>query len=136
MAPARAAADNDLLPADAVRVVGVAVRDLAASAELRTTQDRLEAGRLQAARSGRMGQRPLDGDEAQAAAVHRQPGAACDATREARGVDDAGLEGRDLGEVEDVVDVNAWAYDLDAAEAVDREVAERVGGRDRRQREG
>ena len=45
------------------------------------------------------------------------------------------LEGRDLGEVEDVADVEPVPGDLDAREAVDREVAERVcGGCGRRER--
>ncbi len=46
----------------------------------------------------------------------------------------AGLEGRDLGKVEDVEDVDPVAGGLDPAELVDREVAERM--RDAAQREG
>ena len=44
-----------------------------------------------------------------------------------------GLEGRDLRQVEHVDDVEAVPGDLDAAEAVDREVAERMRGRGDRQ---
>src|SRR5262249_5705077 len=44
----------------------------------------------------------------------------------AAGVDRAGLERRDLRHVEHIEDVDARARDLDSAEAVDREVAERV----------
>ena len=41
----------------------------------------------------------------------------------------AGLEGRDLGEVEDVVDEDTVARELDAGIVVDGEVAERVRAR-------
>ena len=45
------------------------------------------------------------------------------------------LEGRNLGHVQHVADVEARARDLDPAEAVDREVAQRMRRRQRRERE-
>src|SRR6476619_8045026 len=48
--------------------------------------------------------------------------------------DVTGLERWDLGQVQDVMDVEPWARGLDPAESVDREVAERVRCRECRQR--
>ena len=60
-----------------------------------------------------------------------------DESRRSRAARDpvAELEGRDLGEVEDVANVDAVAGELDARVVVDREVAERVGARRARERE-
>ena len=76
--------------------------------------------------------------EARRPSVHGQTRPGGDPARIGTRVDAAGLlrlEGRDLGHVEDVTDVDPVARDLDPAEAVDREVAERVRGRARRGRE-
>ena len=66
-------------------------------------------------------------------AVHRQVRAAREATARTTCASMlARLEGGDLGEVEDVANVDAVARDLDPAETVDREVAERMRRRRRR----
>src|SRR5439155_14028478 len=49
-----------------------------------------------------------------------------DPSRVCAGIDAAGLERGDLRHVEHVPDVEPWSGDLDAAEAVDREVTERM----------
>ena len=68
----------------------------------------------------------LDRHEARVAAVHRQLGAARESLRVRRRVDTPCLEGRDLGEIEDVEHVYARAGNFEAAEPVDGEVAERM----------
>ena len=68
-----------------------------------------------------------DRDEPGPVAVDAQVCAGGDSPRVDRRVDPARLlrlEGRDLGEVEDVAHVDAVSRDLDAAEGVDREVAQ------------
>src|SRR3954470_8522605 len=67
--------------------------------------------------------------QCRAPAVERELGPARDAARVRLRVDAARLEGGDLRKVEDIDDVEAVTRDLDAAEAVDREVAERVSRR-------
>src|SRR5690348_1730122 len=74
-------------------------------------------------------------EEADATAADGELGPARDPCGVGARVDAPGLEGRDLGQVEDVEDVDAVACDLDPAEAVDREVAERVCGGGRGPRE-
>src|SRR3954468_23706895 len=66
--------------------------------------------------------------------VDGELGPARDAARVRLRVDVTGLKRGDLREVEDVDDVEAVTGDLDAAEPVDREVAERVSRR--RDRDG
>src|SRR4051794_15290202 len=114
--------DDDFLPADSIGVVAVAVPHLAPAAKPRAAKDRFEPRRPQSAGTRRMRKRPLEWSEPYCASVHRQLGAARESARKAGSVDPAGLEGRDLGEIEDVVNVEARPGDLDAAEAVDREV--------------
>ena len=83
-----------------------------------------------------MGQRVPERDERRRPPSDRQVRVRGDPACVGIGVDAAGLEGRDLGHVEDVADVDAVARDLDPAEAVDREVAERMGGRGGRREQG
>ena len=82
-----------------------------------------------------MRERGLDRNQLRAAPIHRQLSAARDATRIAPRVDLSRLEGRDLREIQDVVHVDARAGDLDPAEPVHGEVAERMSGRGYRQDE-
>src|SRR3989442_1956170 len=129
-ASTRRSADDDLLPADATRVVRVAVGHGARGSESRPTQPRLEPGRLQPPGARWMGESGLDGDQTCAAPVHRQSSPARDATRVQLRVDPACLKRGDLREIEDVAHVDPRSCDLDPAEAVDGEVAEwmRRGG--------
>src|SRR5262245_16471927 len=80
------------------------------------------------------GRRP--GNQNRAAAVNGELRAVRDATGMRAWIDLTGLERRDLRQVEDVHDVDARPGQLDAAEPVDREVAERVRGGDRRYDQG
>ena len=73
-----------------------------------------------------MRERRRAGDQARRASVDRQLGTPRDSTRIGPRVDLAGLERRNLRQVEHVDDVHARPRDLDPAEAVDREVAERM----------
>ena len=73
-----------------------------------------------------MRERRRFGHEPSGAPVHRQLGAPRDSTRVGPRVDLSGLEGRDLRQVEDVEDVETRPGDLEPAEAVDGEVAERM----------
>src|SRR5262249_7667006 len=88
----------------------------------------------------RMCESPLHRNEPNSTPVHLQDGAAGDSMRITASVDPSRLERRDLGEVEDIPDVDARACHLDPAKAVDGEVAERMrrrGGRDdQRSRDG
>src|SRR5580765_8727742 len=77
----------------------------------------------------------LDRNQLRAAPIHRQLSATRDATCVAPRVDLSGLESRDLREIQDVVHVDARAGDLDPAEPVHGEVAERMSGRGYRQDE-
>src|SRR5580765_8164686 len=77
----------------------------------------------------------LDRNQLRAAPIHRQLSATRDATCVAPRVDLSRLEGRDLREIQDVVHVDARAGDLDPAEPVHGEVAERMSGRSYRQDE-
>ncbi len=92
-------------------------------------QDQLETHGVQAADALGKGERPCDRDELGGPAVqhHVKPGG--DAAREHSRIDSllTGLIGRDLGKVEHVADVEPVAGDLDPGEAVDREVAQRMG---------
>jgi len=85
-----------------------------------------------ATRSGarRVCERRLDRDQSHAAPIHRQVSTARDAARIGTRVDLAGLEGRDLGEVEDVPNVDLRPGDLDPTETVDGEVAQRMSRAD------
>ena len=95
--------------------------------------DGVEAQRLQPA-----GSRPLDGPtlehaQRRAAAVDAEVEVPCRLGGERRPADRvAELERRDLGHVERVVDVDAAARELDRRVPVDREVAERMRLRRRR----
>ena len=119
-------ADDDLLPADAVGVVRVAVGERGRAVEPRprsTTSSRVvrrppaPGGWASACRSG-------------TSATGRPSTVRCalrgDPARVRVGVDAAGLERRDLGHVEHVDDVERGPETSIAAEVVDREVAERV----------
>src|SRR5207244_1747923 len=121
--------DDDLLPADAIRVVGVAVFDIARAVECRSPQDGLEPRGPQATCARRVREGGLDRSQAHAAPVHRQVRAAREGTCVGLRIDLACLEGRDLGEVEDITNVDPRARDLDPAETVDGEVAERMSRR-------
>ncbi len=123
--------DDDLLPADAGREVAVPERE--PGSRRRGVVDGVEAQRLQPARS-----RPLDGPtlehaQRRAAAVDAEVEVPCRLGGERRPADRvAELERRDLGHVERVVDVDAAARELDRRVPVDREVAERMRLRRRR----
>ncbi len=67
--------------------------------------------------------------------VDDEVGVAGDPPRVGVRIDATGLERRDLGQIQHVADVEPRARGLDPAEAVDREVAERVRRRERRERE-
>src|SRR4051812_15481083 len=107
------------------------------AAHTRAAHDHLEPQRVQAADAFRERERVPDGRERDWPAVD----ADVEPMREAPGVVlsvDAlllRLERRDLRQVEDVADVEPVARDLDAREAVDREVAERVRLRGDRRKE-
>ena len=109
-------------------------RRFAPGRRARAGEDDLEPRRVQAARARRVRERLAERDEPRRPAVDGEVRVRGDAPRVGAGVDVAGLEGRDLGQVEHVEHVEAVARDLDAAEAVDREVAERVRGGGRRAR--
>ena len=103
-------------------------RDLRGAVDERPAHDHLEPHRVQPADAHGKAERMLDRHERDRPSVERD----VEPAREARGVR-AGidalllrLERRDLREVEDVADVQPVAGHLDAGEAVDREVAERV----------
>src|SRR3954447_22855673 len=135
VAAAPRVADDDLLPTDAAGVITVAISDVRPPRKRRAAENELEPRRPQPARAARMCEGPIDGHEPHAAPIYRQMGATRDAPREAGRVDASGLEGGNLRQVEDVAHVDARAGDLDATEAVDGEVAERMGGCRDRQRE-
>ena len=128
----RAGLDDDLLPADAARVVAVAVHEPAAVGEPRRGEQHLETGRAQARLPRREGEDVLHRSERDRAAAHRGLDALGQRTRQRSAVGGLTLgvhvrprlEGRDLGHVEHVEDVEAVARGLDPAVAVDREVAE------------
>jgi hypothetical protein len=82
-----------------------------------------------------MGERPLHRDESHSVPVYRESRTPRDSVCQGRRLDRAGLKRRNLGEVEHVMHVDARARDLDAAEAVDREISKRVRGRRGRQKE-
>ena len=91
---------------------------------------------MQAADALREGQCVCDRNERDGPPGERHVQAGCKAARVHRRVDAllSRLVGRDLGHVEHVAHVEAVARDLDAREAVDREVAERMRlRRDRRE---
>src|ERR671926_51626 len=118
-------ADDDFLPPDAVAIVVVLVGNRDPRAQSRPCEDHLQPGRVEAAGAHRMCQRRSHRPEPRQATVDRELRVLRDATRVGVRVDAAGLEGWDLGHVEDVADVQPRARDLDPAEAVDREVAQR-----------
>ena len=133
----RARPDHDLLPADPVGVVRVAVMEPCRPGEPRPGQYHLDPRRPEPARARWVGERLPERDESCRPPRHRQVGVGGDPPRVGPGVDVACLEGRDLGHVQDVEHVNAVARDLDAAEPIDREVAEWVRGcRRRREQRG
>jgi hypothetical protein len=117
--------DDDLAPADPAREAGIAEDDRPAGE--RGAVDRLEAERRQATRPG-AGPRAV-GERAQRGAppvdpqveVPREQGRVAVGSHAL-----ALLEGRDLGQVEHVADVERVARGYDRREVVDGEVAERV----------
>src|SRR5438067_5168793 len=87
-----------------------------------------------------MGEALLQRRQRRESAVDGESRAACKSSCVRTRIDPAGLVRGDLGQVEDVADVDPVARDLDTAEAVDGEVAERVRrghdrGGERRQRD-
>ena len=128
----RVRADHDLLPPDPAGVVRVAVGDRGRAVEQRPLQHDLQPCRVQAAGAEWVRERGAARDEARRATVDGQVRAGCDPACVRASVDLPGLEGRDLGHVQHVEDVEPVARDLDPAEAVDGEVAERVRERCRR----
>src|SRR5262249_17925374 len=98
----------------------------------------LEAERAQAGRAGRECECMVERLEGDSSTVEPQVEAAADAGGELAlvlllvGDLLPLLEGRDLGHVEDVLDVDAIAGELDPGKAVDGEVPERVRCRGRR----
>src|SRR6266550_829617 len=75
-----------------------------------------------------MSERRPQRDELRSLSVHHELRVPGDPASVGARVDVPGLEGGDLGQVEHVADVQPVPGDLDPAEAVDREVAERVRG--------
>ena len=94
--------------------------------------DGFEAERAQARGPGWERERVVERSERELPAVDPQIEPAADSSRQIALVHPLVrdllpfLEGRDLGHVQDVLDVDAVARELDPAEAVDREVPERV----------
>src|SRR5512132_4092457 len=113
----RVRADDDLLPADAVAVVPVAVRDPARPVEPRAGEQDLEPRRVEAPGTAWMCEARADRPERGRLPVDREARVLRDLAGVGAGVDAAGLVGGDLGQVEDVADVEARPRDLDAAEA-------------------
>ena len=130
----RRRADNDLLPADAAGVVRVVHDHRLGAVDRRSPEDHLEPHRVQAGDAARECERACHRLQRDRAAVDGDVQAARQTPRIDSGIDAilASLVRRDLGHVEDVADVELMPGHLDAREAVDREVAERVGRRDRR----
>src|SRR4029450_2701419 len=112
-----------LLPADAVAVVPVAVRNPARAVEQRAGKHDLEPRGVEASGAARVGEACADRPEREALPVDREARVLRDLACVRAGVDPAGLEGGDLRQVKDVPDVEARPRDLNAAEAVDGEVA-------------
>ena len=81
---------------------------------------------MQARRTARVCERRPQRDELRSFSVHHELRVPGDPAGVGARVDVPGLEGGDLGHVQHVADVQPVPGDLDAAEAVDREVAERV----------
>jgi hypothetical protein len=133
-APVRA--DDDLSPADPVGEVRILVGERDGPRRRRRTGvvDDLETGRVEAAHSLRKRDRSPDGGYATEIAVDAEPDAAAEPVGQlgrVRSLPEAfelvpRLIGGDLGEVEDVEDVDAVAREVEARVPVRREVAERM----------
>ena len=133
-------ADHELAPAEPFPVDGAAHRDgvLGTGAHLAGGEDELEARRAETCSAWRKCEPPLDHDEAAGPAVDRDGEAGPDRLRQPVRVALAAerrdvatcLEGRDLGEVEDVVDVGAIAGEDDLGVVIRGEVPERMRRRD------
>ena len=120
--------DRHLAPADPVGVGSVGERQ--PPAVRRSSVHRFEAKRGQAPRPLPLRDAVREQLERRADAVELQLERPGELGRVAGGADAvSGLEGRDLGEVEDVVDEDTVARELDAGVVVDGEVAERVRAR-------
>ena len=132
-------ADDHLSPADA-RAEGRVAEAKRAAAQCRFV-DGLEAQRLQPSGPRAEPDRGVQEPKRRALTVDLELQALRELLRIARPANALPLlEGGDLGEVEDLLDVDPVARDLDGAEAVDREVSEgvreRVRGTDERAQQG
>ena len=117
---------DDLAPADPRAEVAVAQRERRPRARRRDV-DGVEPQRLEAAGAGPTLAPVLERAQPGGPAVDGELELARSRFREARRADGvAELEGRDLRQVEHVVDVDALARELDGRVPVDREVPERV----------
>ena len=132
--------DDDLLPAEAIPVVPVAVGKRPAAVRNRAgLDDELEPRRIEPAYPLRERERPVELRQLEPLPVHRQRQVGDDLVRERGPVGllaeplhlALGLERRDLGQVEHVHHVDPVTGRLDAAVLVDREVPERVSRRQR-----
>ena len=134
---------DDLLPADPAGVVAVAIVEPRgrATRQLRARVDDLESRRVQTGLARREREHAPDRAQGEPPAAHRERQVLPDRSGELLRVDAGAvrvdgrlcLERRDLRHVEHIEDVDPPARRLDAAVAVDREVAERM--RERRYRE-
>ncbi len=129
------AADDELAPADAVRVVRVLEANRGSG--LIGLEDGLEAERGEAARAGPGANAGREDAQCRRSPVDLELEAACDLLRESLATNPVALLiGGDLGQVEDVLHVDTVAGSLDRAVAVDREVPERMRLRRRGDGEG